>query len=99
MAGVCDKAEGKVQPVLKTFVMGSQAVQNFLLCQPRALCFEHSLSLEEADLKPPLEKPCDSANFLFPTRCEFTRTTSQDVHLSKWSSAYVSSMEQHQRYF
>ena len=71
--GVCDKAEGKVRPISEAFIMGSQAFQDFLLRQPRALRFEPSLSVEEVDLKPPLEEPCDSANFLFPTRCAFAR--------------------------
>jgi hypothetical protein len=53
--------------------MGSQAFQDFLLRQSRALRFEPSLLVEEVDLKPPLEEPCDSANFLFPTRCAFAR--------------------------
>jgi hypothetical protein len=76
----------------------SETFQNSYGASRKPLCFEPSLSLEDVDLKPPLEKSCDSANFLFPTPCEFSRTTSQDVHLSKWSSAYVSSMEQQQRY-
>jgi hypothetical protein len=51
MAGVCDKAEGKVQPGLKTFVMGSPGRSEFLIVPAKSLCFEHSLSLEEVDLK------------------------------------------------
>src|SRR5271170_6074478 len=67
MPGVCDKAQSKFGRVSKTFVMGSEAFQNsYCASREASLCFEPSLSIKEVYLKPPLEKPCDSTNFLFP---------------------------------